>query len=47
MALLKYELKCMDEENCGRKAIVLVDPEEPEVPHICPFCGADAVEVVE
>lgn len=43
MSLLKYEMKCED-ENCGKTAIILVDPEEDKAPNICPFCGGESQE---
>ena len=43
-ALLKYEMKCKD-EDCGKKVFILVDPEETETPNICPFCGSESQEV--
>lgn len=44
MALLKYEMKCSN-EDCGKTAIILVEPEETEVPNKCPFCSGDSFEV--
>lgn len=44
MALLKYEMKCSD-EVCGKTTIILVDPEETEVPNKCAFCAAESFEV--
>lgn len=43
MSLLKYEMKCQD-EDCGKIAIILVDPEESKAPNICPFCGGESSE---
>jgi predicted Zn-ribbon and HTH transcriptional regulator len=31
-------------EDCGKVAIILVDPEEVKVPNICPFCGSESSE---
>ncbi len=46
MSLLKYEMKCNYDE-CGKSFIILVDPEETEIPNICPFCSAESEEVAE
>jgi hypothetical protein len=43
MSLLKFEMTCHNEE-CGKTAIVLVDPEESQAPNICPFCGSESSE---
>jgi hypothetical protein len=43
MSLLKYKMTC-ESEDCGKSAIILVDPEEDKTPNICPFCGAESSE---
>lgn len=43
MSLLKYEMKCSN-DNCGKVVLILVDPEELQVPNICAFCGAESSE---
>jgi hypothetical protein len=45
MALLKYKMKCTD-DDCGKQVIILVDPEEIKAPNICAFCGAESAEHV-
>lgn len=46
MALMKYEMKC-SEEDCGKRVFILVSPEEIKVPNICPFCGGESSEYSE
>lgn len=43
MSLLKYQMTCHS-EDCGKTSIILVDPEEPNAPNICPFCGSESSE---
>jgi len=45
MSLLKYKMTCSS-EDCGKIAIILVDPDETQAPNICPFCGAESAEDV-
>ena len=44
MSLLKYEMKCSN-EDCAKTILILVDPEETAVPNICPFCSSESSEL--
>lgn len=45
-ALLKYQMQC-ESDDCGKMSIILVDPEEDNIPNICPFCGGESFETTE